>query len=89
MIEPFDLKNGNETFYQMAQYSVQERYKFARFMYTCLFAANQAGTTCFDPLLFHYPSVEMAYKDIESTFIVGDAIKVSPVLKSLKEGEKI
>jgi len=57
-------------------------------MYTCLFAAHQQGTTCFDPLLFHYPSVDLAYNDIESTFIVGDAIKVSPVLKPLKDGEK-
>ena len=51
-----------------------------RFIYTCLFRASQEGRTCFDPLLFHFPEVDQVYQDIEHTFIVGDALKVSPVL---------
>ena len=67
----------------MAFYSLHERYKFARFQYECLFASSESGKTCFDPVFYHYPNLTMAYDDIESTFIVNDAIKVSPVLESI------
>lgn len=52
------------------------------FMYQCLFSASQDGNTCIDPLFFHYPEVDMAFYDNESTFMVGDALKVSPVLQA-------
>jgi len=71
----------------MAQYAIKEKYAYARFVYECLFAASQEGRTCFDPLMFHYPDVENSYNDIEHTFIVADAVKVSPVLKHLEENE--
>jgi alpha-glucosidase (family GH31 glycosyl hydrolase) len=32
--------------------------------------------------LFHWPEDEEVYKDIEHSFIVGDALKVTPVLHS-------
>lgn len=49
-------------------------------MYTCLFEASTSGRTCIDPLLFHYPEDDEVYTNIEHTFLVGDALKVSPVL---------
>lgn len=67
----------------VAMYSVLDRYQYARFVYGCLFVASTEGGTCFDPLLFHYPDLEKAYENIEDTFIVADAIKVSPILQSL------
>lgn len=67
----------------MAKYSISDRYMYAQFVYECLFAASQSGQTCFDPLLYHYPSLPHSYSDIEHTFIINDAIKVSPVLQSL------
>lgn len=79
-IEPYSLTGAN---FQMAFYSLQDRYKFARFVYECLFASSQDGQTCFDPLLYHYPQVPHSYSDIEHTFLINDAIKVSPVLQSL------
>ena len=48
------------------------------FLYTCMFSTKD-GNTCFDPMLFHYPDEEEAYNNIEQNFIVGDALKVSPV----------
>jgi alpha-glucosidase (family GH31 glycosyl hydrolase) len=51
-------------------------------MYTCLFEASIYGKTCYDPLMFHYPNDMNVYTDIEETFIVGDAIKVTPVLSA-------
>lgn len=41
------------------------------------------GYTCYDPLFFHFPTLDQTFVDVENTFIVGDAIKVSPVLESL------
>lgn len=59
-----------------------DRYQYVRLMYTCLFEASKWGSTCFDPLFYHYPEDENTYKDVESTFIVANAIKVSPVISA-------
>lgn len=67
----------------MANASIHDRYKYARFVYGCLFDASQSGQTCFDPVLFHYPTDNKTYTDIEHTFIVGDSILVAPVVESL------
>lgn len=64
----------------MAISAIKDRYAYIRFLYTCLFEASQYGKTCYDPLLFHYPELDRVYDDTENAFIVGDAIKVSPVL---------
>lgn len=77
--EPYNLPAAQM---QMASASIKERYRYMDFMYACLFSAYQDGNTCFDPLFYAYPDVEMAFEDIESTFMVGDALKVSPVLES-------
>ena len=52
-------------------------------MYTCLFTASVEGGSCFEPLLFHYPENDEVFDSgkTESSFIVGDALKVTPVLE--------
>jgi alpha-glucosidase (family GH31 glycosyl hydrolase) len=73
----------------MAISSIKERYKYLDLVYQCMFSASQkgdwfsqgVGTTCFDPLFFNYPDADGAFDDIESTFIVADTLKVSPVLQ--------
>jgi len=67
---------------EWAKNAINDRYQYLRHMYTCLYEASHSGTTCFDPLLFHYPADEQVYKDIEHSFIVGDALKVSPKLEA-------
>lgn len=60
-----------------------------RLIYTCLFEASQNGGSCYDPLFFHFPEDEDTYENIEHTFIVANALKVSPVLQSnLTENSK-
>ena len=61
-----------------------DRYSYVRLMYTCLYEASMWGTTCFDPLFYHYPNDDNLYSDIEHTFIVGNGVKVSPVMSSIK-----
>ena len=57
-------------------------------MYTCLFEVSQNGGSCIDPLFYYYPDDDNTYTDVEHTFMVGGAIKVSPVLDALTEGQK-
>jgi len=73
--EPYSL---TDPYKAMAIDSIKERYKYLMFLYTCMFSTKD-GNTCFDPMLFHYPDEEEAYNNIEQNFIVGDALKVSPV----------
>jgi len=79
-VEPYDLEGD---WAKMANASIWDRYKYTRFVYGCLFEASQSGQTCFDPLLFHYPTDNMTYTNIEHTFMVGDSILVAPVVEAL------
>jgi len=65
----------------MAKNALYDRLQWVRQVYTCLFRMHNDGHTCFDPLFFHYPTLDEAFKDPEHTFIVADALKVSPVLE--------
>ena len=64
----------------MARNATYERYKYAINLYTYFFIANQTGMTFFDPMFYQWPYLEKAYENIEHTFMVHNAIKVSPVL---------
>lgn len=57
-------------------------------MYTCLFEVSQNGGSCIDPLFYYYPDDDNVYDDTTSTFMVGGAIKVSPVLEQLADDVK-
>ena len=46
------------------------------------------GSTCFDPLFYYFPNDEQAYKSMESSFIFGGSILVSPVLQNLPADTK-
>jgi alpha-glucosidase (family GH31 glycosyl hydrolase) len=52
-------------------------------MYTCHLKVHKEGGTCFDPLMFHYPHDKNVFdvNQTEHTFIVGDALKITPVLE--------
>lgn len=49
-------------------------------MYTCLYETMIYGGTCIDPMFFHFPTDENLFKNYEESFMVGGALKVSPVL---------
>jgi alpha-glucosidase (family GH31 glycosyl hydrolase) len=77
----------NDTYKAIAKRAMLDRYSYLRHMYTCLFEAYKYGGSCFDPLFYSFPADENVYTDMESTFIVGGALKVTPILKSLGENE--
>lgn len=68
----------------MAKAAIIERFSYVRHMYTCLFRVSQDGGSCFDPMMYHYPNDDTHFQsnNTEHTFLVGDAIKVTPVLES-------
>ena len=70
----------------MAKDSLYDRYQYLRHMYTCLFEVSTNGGTCFDPLFYYFPEDENLHIDPESSFMVGGALKVSPVLTALPNG---
>lgn len=45
-----------------------------------MYEASQEGGTCFDPIMFHYPTDEEAFTNIEHSFIFANALKITPVL---------
>jgi len=75
--EPWRLR---EPFQSWARNAIHDRLQYLRHLYTCLFEASKSGQTCFDPLFFHYPYDDSTFMETEHSFIVGDALKVSPVL---------
>ena len=75
--EPWNLQ---EPYRSWAKNALIDRLQYVRHIYTCLFEATESGQTCYDPIFFHYPELDDAFLNIENTFLVGEAIKVSPVL---------
>ena len=41
---------------------------------------NNNGGTCFDPMLYYFPTDSNLYNEIESTFMFAGALKVTPNL---------
>lgn len=70
-----------EPYKTMAKNALFDRLQYIRHVYSCMFQVTFEGGTCFDPLFYHYPKVDAAFEDIEHTFIVAGAFKVSPVLE--------
>jgi len=77
--EPWHFTGDNKNW---AVDAIFDRYQWIRHMYTCLFEASKSGTTCFDPLMFHYPDDDNVFENYEHTFLVGDALKISPKLEA-------
>jgi len=86
-----DITNGDTQPYTLAQpyaswakSALLTRLTYVRHIYTCLFAASQEGGSCVEPLLFHFPDDLYTFdpSNTENSFMLGDALKVAPVLQS-------
>jgi len=82
--EPYLLKTPYK---EMATSAIFQRLTVARFMYTQLAKINRFGGSMFSPLFYYYPTDDSLYGGIESSFIVGDALMVLPVLE--KDAEDV
>lgn len=58
--------------------AMNQRLPFTRYIYSQMFSANYTGGQLVYPLLYDYPEDDNCLDNIEYTYMLGDAIKVSP-----------
>ena len=76
--EPYQLTGKYKDW---AYASIKDRYQYLRHLYTCLNDVSNSGGSCFDPAFFYYPNDDNLYLDTSSSFMVGGALLVTPVLE--------
>jgi alpha-glucosidase (family GH31 glycosyl hydrolase) len=59
---------------------VQQRLKFSRYIYSQMYQVFREGGALVRPLFFDYPTDDQAFDNVDNNFMLGDALKVSPVL---------
>ena len=69
----------------MASAALNQRQMYTRYIYTQMAMNNFYGGPLVYPLFFDYPLDDNCFSDIEHTYMLGDAIKVSPVLEAGRE----
>lgn len=76
----------NAEYKEMAKAALWQRTEMLRFMYTEMARVHREGGSVVKPMFFAYPTDTLAHRDHEQTFLVGDAIKVSPVIDESTDG---
>lgn len=79
--EPYTLASP---YNDWAKNALTNRLQYVRHIYTCLFEASDEGTSCVDPLFFHFPDDKYTFDPMntENSFILGHALKVVPVVEA-------
>jgi alpha-glucosidase (family GH31 glycosyl hydrolase) len=87
--DPSEFWNFKNQDYQIAQTSaIAQRLPFTRYIYSQLYYAYRVGAAVVKPLFYDYPEDNQAFNSPEQTYMLGDSIKVSPVLdQGVKEGD--
>ena len=70
----------SERFRNMAASAVRQRQRFSLYLYSQMFDVTDASSPMVAPLFYYVPFTAETLRDPEHTYIVGEAIKVSPVL---------
>lgn len=83
--EPYALTTPK--YKAMAKAALWQRTEIARYMYTEMARIHMNGGTLVKPMFFLYPEDPAAHMDNEQTFMVGNAIKVSPVVYKTTESD--
>ncbi len=65
---------------RIAQKAIRTRYSLGRYLYTLHMLTVLNGGVYFKPMLFEFPSDPMMYKILDSTLMLGYAIRMTPVL---------
>jgi alpha-glucosidase len=68
--------------------SISNRLPFMRYIYSQLYYVYRYGGAMVKPHFYDFPEDDNAFNDPDHTYMLGDSIKVSPILKQgLKEGD--
>ena len=57
-----------------------QRLEYTRYIYSQMYKSYREGGSVVYPLFFDYPNDDGCYNDVEHTYMLGDSIKVSPIL---------
>jgi len=74
-IEDYDFKF-------MTSSSLNQRIMYHRYIYSQLYKVYRYGGSIVSPLFFDFPEDDSCFTDIEHTYMLGEAVKVSPVLEA-------
>jgi lysosomal alpha-glucosidase len=85
--EPWNAKNDK---LKLANAALGDRLKLSRYLYSQLYMAHTNGGSLAHPLFFDFPTDDGSFTDssISQTYMLGDSVKVSPVLGNLNDGDK-
>lgn len=72
----------NFTYQFMSAQAVHQRYQYARYIYSHMYNSFLNGGAVVYPLFFIYPEDANTFIDPEHTYMVGDSLKISPVLQA-------
>jgi len=70
----------DEKLASVAKKAIRTRYALSRYIYTLHMKTVLHGGLYFSPLLFQFPSDLHTYKQLDEVFMVGHALRVTPVL---------
>jgi alpha-glucosidase (family GH31 glycosyl hydrolase) len=78
------MPNTDVTYADFIRKMHAKRYALHRYQYTWLHKASFEGTIYFRPTFFNYPEEDKAFDNPEGNIMLGNAIKVSPILEDEK-----
>lgn len=67
--------------------AMAQRGPFTRYIYSQMFSTNYTGGQLVYPLLYDFPEDDNCLDNIENTYMLGDSIKVSPLMASMAENQ--
>ena len=76
--EPYNMQNFNWQYTYSS--AINQRLGFTRYIYSQLYSAYRNGGAVMRPLFFDAPNDDAAFEHYQDTYMLGDSIKVSPVL---------
>lgn len=79
MNEPYRMKEAANK--KLVTDAMLDRMRILRYLYTEYFKVTKKGGALIKPMFFSNPSDPDALRDIEQDFMVGEYVKVSPVLE--------
>ena len=81
VLKPQEAYTLEAPYNNTARNAILQRYSFLRYFYTLLFevSRNKRGAVI-RPLFFEFPDDEKTYQGYEHSFMVGSALKVTPVI---------
>jgi alpha-glucosidase len=73
----------NVTYTDFIRETALKRYALHRYHYSYVHKSSTDGVPYFTPVFYRYPDEDEAYKRVEQNILIGESVKVSPVLDNV------